>query len=133
MAPKMVDTASSKKPLHIVALGSSFAAGPGIHLQALKSAGRSKQNYAHLLAKRLGARLTYLSVSGTTLMNILLEPQVLFRNHFEPQLAAFPSNVDIVTITGGGNDLNYIGAITTATLQSFLHWPHLVSFHASSK
>jgi lysophospholipase L1-like esterase len=119
MATKISDTASSKKPLHIVALGSSFAARPGIQPQALKSAGRSEQNYAHLLAKRLGAQLTDLSVSGATLKNILSEPQVLFGNHFEPQLAALPRNVDIVTITGGGNDLNYIGAITTATLQSY--------------
>ena len=113
------DTSSSKRPLHIVALGSSFAAGPGIQPQALKAAGRSEKNYAHLLAVRLRAQLTDLSVSGATLKNILSEPQVLFGNHFEPQLAAFPANVDVVTITGGGNDLNYIGAITKAGLESY--------------
>lgn len=119
MATNTADTAPSKNPLHMVALGSSFAAGPGIQPQALKAAGRSEKNYAHLLANRLGAQLTDLTVSGATLKTVLSEPQVLFGNHFEPQLAAIPKNVDIVTITGGGNDLNYIGAIMKATIHSY--------------
>jgi len=119
MATNMADAAPSKKPLHIVALGSSFAAGPGLQPQALKTAGRSEKNYAHLVAKRLDAQLTDLSVSGATLKNILSEPQVLFGNHFEPQLDSFPTGADVVTITGGGNDLNYIGTVTRATIQSY--------------
>lgn len=113
------DTTSNKKSLQIVALGSSFAAGPGIQPQALKAAGRSQKNYAHLLAQRLDAQLTDLTVSGATLHNVLSELQVLSGNHFEPQLNGLPPDVDIVTITGGGNDLGYIGAVTQTTLQSF--------------
>lgn len=115
----MPDAKFDKKRLHIVALGSSFAAGPGIQPQALKAAGRSENNYAHLLAKRLDAQLTDLTVSGATLNNVLSEPQVLFGNHFEPQLNSIPPNVHVVTITGGGNDLGYIGAVMHSTLQSY--------------
>jgi lysophospholipase L1-like esterase len=119
MAASTPSLKTDRKPLHIVSLGSSFAAGPGIQPQVLKAAGRSENNYAHLLAKRLDAQLTDLTVSGATLKNVLSEPQVLFGNHFEPQLNSFPQNVDIVTITGGGNDLNYIGGVMNATLQSY--------------
>lgn len=119
MATSTSDTKCDKKTLHIVALGSSFAAGPGIQPQALKAAGRSEKNYAHLLATRLDAQLTDLTVSGATLKNILSEPQTLFGNHFDPQLNSLPPNVDIVTITGGGNDLTYIGAVMHTTLQSY--------------
>jgi len=97
--------------LHIVALGSSFAAGPRIPPQINRSAGRSGANYAHLLADRLGARLTDLSVSGATLQNIISEPQATLRRTFAPQLSEFPTDVDVVTITAGGNDLNYVGGI----------------------
>lgn len=67
------------KRLHITALGSSFAAGPGIPPQINRMAGRSSNNYAHLLAARLGADPTDLTVSGATLNNILLEPQQAYR------------------------------------------------------
>ena len=112
-------TPNKKKNPQIVALGSSFAAGPGIQPQALKAAGRSEKNYAHLLAQRLDAQLTDVSVSGATLNNVLSEPQVLYGNHFEPQLSSLPPNVDIVTITGGGNDLGYIGGVMQTTIQSY--------------
>ena len=115
----MTSKTSDEHRLHIVALGSSFAAGPGIQPQALKIAGRSGRNYAHLLAERLGAKLTDLSVYGATLNTILSEPQVLNGNRFEPQLQSLPSDVDIVTITAGGNDLGYIGAIVYSTIQSY--------------
>ncbi|RDW82858.1 hypothetical protein BP6252_03970 [Coleophoma cylindrospora] len=120
MAADSRATESTATRLHIVALGSSFAAGPGIQPQSLKIAGRSQRNYAGLLAARLGARLTDLTVSGATLKNVLSEPQVLFRNHFAPQLSAFPPDVDVVTITGGGNDLQYIAGMTQAAIRSSL-------------
>jgi len=101
----------SETQLHIVALGSSFAAGPGIPPAADKGAGRSAQNYAHILAARLGARLTDLSVSGATLQNLLDEPQVFFGRQFPPQVSELPADADIVTITGGGNDIGYVGGM----------------------
>ena len=52
-----------------VALGSSFAAGPGIAPRAAGSprrAGRSARNYAHLAAARLGLDLDDVSYSRAT-------------------------------------------------------------------
>jgi lysophospholipase L1-like esterase len=106
----------NQKALHIVALGSSFASGPGIPPQAFKAAGRSEKNYAHLIASRLNSPLTDLSVSGATLLNVLSEPQLFFGRRFAPQLASLPPDVDIVTITAGGNDLGYIGGVIFDTL-----------------
>ena len=51
---------------HLAALGSSFAAGPGIEPVADRLAMRSARNYAHIVAARLGLRLTDLTVSGAT-------------------------------------------------------------------
>lgn len=116
------------KPQKYAALGSSFAAGPGIPPTISRLAMRSGNNYPHILAKRLGAELTDLTVSGATLGNVLSEPQGYFQiSRFEPQLAGLPLDVDIVTITGGGNDLGYIGgvirdALNATLLGSLLAW-----------
>lgn len=104
----------SKASLHIAALGSSFAAGPGILPISNTAAGRSSKNYASILASLLNARLTDLTVSGATLQNVLNEPQqspLGPGSAFEPQLNALPSDVDIITLTGGGNDMGYISAM----------------------
>ncbi|MFE9452122.1 SGNH/GDSL hydrolase family protein [Streptomyces sp. NPDC006739] len=96
---------------HVAALGSSFAAGPGIEPLADRAAGRSARNYPHLLAERLGARLTDLTVSGATTATLLDTPQRRSRRRFPPQLDGLPSDVDLVTVTAGGNDLGYIGGM----------------------
>ncbi|KAH8689427.1 SGNH hydrolase-type esterase domain-containing protein [Talaromyces proteolyticus] len=106
--------APSNRRLHIVSLGSSFAAGPGIHPQIAPRAGRSGQNYPHILARLLDAHLTDLTVSGATLLNIIVDPQqhFLFRSVvFPPQITLLPSSANIITITAGGNDLEYIGGM----------------------
>ncbi|KAK4972937.1 hypothetical protein LTR42_006231 [Elasticomyces elasticus] len=61
--------------LHFVALGSSFAAGPGIEPIINKAAMRSGRNHAHRLAEKLDAELTNLTASGATLLNVLDTPQ----------------------------------------------------------
>src|SRR5438067_9178958 len=76
---------------HVVALGSSFAAGPGIRPIADRAAGRSERNYAHLLAERLGAGLTDLTVSGATTATILEQSQRTLRHRFPPQLSGVPA------------------------------------------
>lgn len=109
-------------PIHIVNLGSSFAAGPGIPPQIESAAKRSGANYAHLLASRLpGTKLTDLSVSGATLINILEQPQkaLLGRGTFPVQLDKVPSDADVVLILGGGNDLGYIGDLILDSLRSY--------------
>jgi lysophospholipase L1-like esterase len=85
-----------------VALGSSFAAGPGIETQ-LGSCGRSDRNYPHLVAAALELELTDVSCGGATTANILDTPQ----NGAAPQLAAVGADTALVTVTIGGNDLTY--------------------------
>lgn len=98
-------------PLHIANVGSSFAAGPGIAPQVEPLAGRSGENYAHIVARKLNAKLTDLSVSGATLLNLLSEPQVAAGKTFAPQIAQIPEDADVVLVLGGGNDIGYIGGL----------------------
>lgn len=93
---------------HIAALGSSFAAGPGIEPVEDPDAMRSKRNYAHLVAGRLGAELTDLTVAGATTTTILHEPQTtMSRVQYAPQISGVPQTADLVTVTAGGNDLQF--------------------------
>ncbi len=101
----------------LAALGSSFAAGPGIEPIVDRAASRSGRNYAHLLAERLGAELTDLTVSGATTATILDHPQrVRPWRSVPPQLDGLPTDADLVTLTAGGNDLGYIGGMMKAAL-----------------
>lgn len=102
----------SRNMLLIASLGSSFAAGPGIDPQIEPlSAMRSAQNYPNLLAAHLDAILTDRTVSGATLLNITVDEQSCFPDTFPTQLSGLPDHTNIVTLTAGGNDLNYIGNI----------------------
>ncbi|GKZ22357.1 hypothetical protein AbraIFM66951_007990 [Aspergillus brasiliensis] len=97
--------------LQICSLGSSYAAGPGIPpLVGQADAMRSGYNYAHLIAQQLEAQLTDLTSSGSTLLNIITEPQtfLFYNDTFPPQITGIPEDADIITLTAGGNDLNYI-------------------------
>jgi len=93
---------------HVASLGSSFAAGPGIQPVDDRRARRSARNYPHLLAERLGARLTDLTVSGATTETILASPQRLFTHVFPPQLQGLPADADLVTITAAAQNLTRI-------------------------
>lgn len=100
---------------HVVALGSSFAAGPGIDPIVDRAAMLSGRNYAHLLAERLGAELTDPTVSGATTATIVDRPQRTLRGRrFAPQVDGIRADADLVTITTGGNDLRYIGSMIRA-------------------
>lgn len=106
--------------MRIVALGSSFAAGPGIEPIENKAAGRSLNNYAHQLAKKLNADLIDVSVSGATLLNILNEKQGTVWESFEPQVNSIPPDADIVTLTAGGNDIGYIQGLMYDSFMAYL-------------
>ncbi|MEO7754679.1 MAG: SGNH/GDSL hydrolase family protein [Terracoccus sp.] len=96
----------------IAALGSSFAAGPGIEPVDDLAAMRSRRNYAHLLADHLGATLVDLTVSGATTATILDTPQVTMSGvRFAPQVHGLPPHADLVTVTAGGNDLQFVGSM----------------------
>ena len=103
----------------VTALGSSFAAGPGIEPIADPVAMRSEKNYAHLLAERLGARLVDLTVSGATTANIIDAPQQMGEGvEYPAQLDGVPADSDVVTITAGGNDLLFAPALL------YVAWSH---------
>ncbi len=99
----------------IAALGSSFAAGPGIEPIVDAVAMRSGRNYPSLLAARLGAELIDLTVSGASTATILDEPQVTLSGAtVPPQIDGLPADSELVTITAGGNDLGFLGAMLAA-------------------
>jgi lysophospholipase L1-like esterase len=98
-----------------VALGSSFAAGPGIAPRAPGSplrAGRSGRNYPHLVADALGLDLHDVSYSGATAGD-LLRPS---RLDAAAQLDAITPETRLATITVGGNDVGYLARLTLASL-----------------
>jgi GDSL-like Lipase/Acylhydrolase family len=79
-----------------VALGSSYASGPVIPETLDAGCGRSSSNYAHLVAARLGLQLTDASCQGATTDGVI-----------SGQFAALTPNTKYVTVTVGGNDVNY--------------------------
>ncbi|GAA3526439.1 SGNH/GDSL hydrolase family protein [Amycolatopsis ultiminotia] len=95
-----------------VAMGSSFAAGPGIPSQqpgTPQVCARSDHNYASLVAGDLGLALADLSCSGATVANVLDTPQA----DQPPQVEAVGPETRVVTVTIGGNDVNYLGSLGT--------------------
>jgi lysophospholipase L1-like esterase len=98
---------------HYVALGSSFAAGPGITQPADvpgTRCARSADNYAHQLARRRGLELTDVSCSGATTQHLLAA-----WNELPPQLDALRPDTRLVTVTIGGNDLGYMAGLIGAS------------------
>jgi lysophospholipase L1-like esterase len=96
-----------------VALGSSYAAGAGIGTLVPgtpQRCGRAENNYAHLLAARMQLDLIDASCGGATTTHIL-GPW----NELPPQLDAVTPDTKLVTITIGGNDLNFVRNLMVAT------------------
>ena len=85
-----------------VALGSSFAAGWGVPEQ-LGTCGRSDHNYSNIVAGTLGLSLTDVSCNGATTDHILNTSQ----NGAPLQIEAVTADTALVTVTIGGNDINY--------------------------
>jgi lysophospholipase L1-like esterase len=88
-----------------VALGSSFAAGPGVPPPG-PECGRSGANYPSLVAKRLQLELVDVSCSGATTLNVTSEAE----GDQPPQVTAVTENTALVTVTVGGNDIQYSGS-----------------------
>jgi lysophospholipase L1-like esterase len=90
-----------------VAMGSSFAAGPGVGSRTADSpirCSRSADNYAHLFAQKRGLALADVTCSGATTQSILKGGRSL-----PPQLDAVGPQTKLVTVTIGGNDVSYLG------------------------
>lgn len=98
-----------------VSMGSSFAAGPGLRPRAADSprgAGRAQINYAHLIAEELALPLIDVSYSGAT----VVELENGGPRARPAQVLAVERETELVTITGGGNDIGYLPALTLASL-----------------
>lgn len=98
-----------------VAMGSSFAAGPGVSPLvhgAPALCARSLNNYAQQLARQRGLALTDVSCSGATTGGVLEGWARL-----PAQIAALTPQTRLVTVTIGGNDVGYIGGLMTASCQ----------------
>jgi lysophospholipase L1-like esterase len=96
-----------------VAMGSSYAAGAGIGplvSGSIQRCGRTQNNYAHLLAARMGLDLDDVSCGGATTAHILGPWSEL-----PPQIDAVTPDTRLVTVTIGGNDLNYVRNLMTST------------------
>ncbi len=99
-----------------VAMGSSFAAGPKLppaKTGAPARCGQSQNNYPSLLAERFGMILSDRSCSGATTNNVL-GPW----GDIPPQIDAVTPQTRLVTVTIGGNDLNYVGNLFNATCRT---------------
>ncbi|AZG48045.1 SGNH/GDSL hydrolase family protein [Gordonia insulae] len=109
-SPTVNAAAQAEHPsLKYVALGSSYAAGPGVQRLTDKGCLRTADNYPHQIAAARGMALTDVSCSGATTANILHTPQAPHAKR--PQITAVTADTDLVTITIGGNDLAYIGRV----------------------
>ena len=96
-----------------VAMGSSFAAGPGVTTSAdtpPTRCGRSMDNYAHQLARRRHLNLVDVSCGGATTRHLLGAWSEL-----PPQLDAVDADTKLVTVTIGGNDLGYMAGLMMAS------------------
>ena len=98
-----------------VALGSSFAAGPGVGPNTPGTparCGRGTLNYPNLLAAKLKLNLVDATCSGATTEHVL-GPW----NEVPPQIEAVDASARLVTITIGGNDVAFVGNIFAAACE----------------
>lgn len=99
-----------------VAMGSSFAAGPGVgptKPDTPARCGRGSLNYPTLLAERFKLELVDATCSGATTEHVL-GPW----NELPPQIEAVDAKTRLVTITIGGNDIAFVGNISAAACEA---------------
>lgn len=104
--------------LHVeyVAMGSSYASGPGIGTRAAGSpalCAQSSENYAHLLARKRGLELIDVTCSGATTDSILGTWRSL-----PPQIQAVTPKTRLVTVTIGGNDVFFMANLFAWSCQN---------------
>lgn len=113
--PALAKPAPVPEGARYVALGSSFAAGPGVGPNTPGTpprCGRGTLNYPNLLAARLKLSLTDATCSGATTEHVL-GPW----NEVPPQIESVTADARLVTITIGGNDVNFVGNIFAAACE----------------
>lgn len=100
-----------------VALGSSFAAGPGITTLAADSPGRcgqSSDNYPRQLARALKLNLVDRSCGGATTVDVLKIGPL----GQPPQVDGLTADARLVTVTIGGNDVRYMSGLSAAVCRN---------------
>ncbi len=112
--PSKAQLASGSVP-NYVNMGSSYAAGVGIGIYDTSSKGcdRSLSNYARLLSAKRKLMLNDASCSGATTADILTTSQ----DGNPPQIQAVNAATRLVTVTVGGNDIDYIGNLYALSCQ----------------
>lgn len=113
--PAFGKTAPLPEGAQYVALGSSFAAGPGVGPTTPGTpprCGRGTLNYPNLLAAKLKLTLVDATCSGATTEHVL-GPW----NEVPAQIDSVTTDARLVTITIGGNDVNFVGNISAATCE----------------
>lgn len=104
-----------------VAMGSSFAAGPAITQAAEDSpwfCARSRDNYAHQLARLRGLSLVDVSCGGATTRGILGRGLLML----PPQIDAVSAETELVTLTIGGNDIGYLANLMAMDCDAQTSW-----------
>ncbi|SEC93444.1 GDSL-like Lipase/Acylhydrolase family protein [Streptomyces sp. 3213] len=91
-----------------VALGDSYASGPGIPTQVDATSARPDQNHPSLLAAARNRQLTDVSCSGATTTALAGAQGTKV-----PQPDALGADTDMVTLTIGGNDIDFSGDLAT--------------------
>jgi lysophospholipase L1-like esterase len=100
-----------------VALGSSFAAGAGLGPLQKESphlCARSINGYPQQLARMMQLSIVDMSCGGATARHVLSGGQ-LFQG---PQLRVVNAQTRLVTITVGGNDIDYIGDLSLSAARN---------------
>jgi lysophospholipase L1-like esterase len=113
---------SAQPPGTLVALGSSFAAGPGIgpiKPDTPERCSRSPLNYATQAASTMHMELVDVSCGGATTAHILGPWSEL-----PAQIDAVKPGAGVVTITIGGNDLGYVRNLFSATCKTGEGWTY---------
>lgn len=99
-----------------VAMGSSFASGPGVTTSADSPPNRCQRsidNYAHQLARKRNLTLVDVSCGGATTAHILGA-----WNELPAQVEAITPDTALVTITIGGNDVGFVSGLMAGSCEA---------------
>ena len=104
-------------PAPYVALGSSFAAGIGLGPRAPgspRACRRTINSYPQHLARLCGLALVDRTCSGATTTHVLNGG----KDRQGPQVDAITPETELVTLTAGGNDVQYVGDLIMLSLRA---------------
>ncbi|WP_051325711.1 SGNH/GDSL hydrolase family protein [Glycomyces tenuis] len=100
--------AHARTTVDYVALGDSYSSGSGTGSYTDSACKRSDLAYPALLAERLGAELSFEACFGATTGDVLAE-----------QAAALDEDTDLVTLTVGGNDIDWNEAVVACMIPAY--------------